>query len=91
MIVKLVEERKLKAGLGVMVEVEVGPRWRWGQVQGDPEHGITERNKETSLKISKMSEMSIALTAQTTAAVIGFHLIHPSSSTKVLLFVVLVD
>ena len=54
------------------------------------EHGVTKSNKELTLKLSKISEMSIMLTVQTTAALVGFHLTTPSSLTKVLLIVVLV-
>ena len=54
------------------------------------EHGVTERNKEPTLKLSKISEMSIMLTVQTTAALVGFHLTTPSFLTKVLLIVVLI-
>lgn len=42
-----------------------------GGVGGDPEPGVIERKNESSFKISKISEMSIMLTAQTFAAVIS--------------------
>ena len=58
---------------------------------GDPESGGRETNTEQAFKSSKITEMSLMLTAQTTAALIGFHLTTPSSSSKALLVIVLID
>ena len=66
---------------------EGGDRGRDGG-GADLECGGRGTNTEQAFKSSKITEMSLMLTAQTTAALIGFHLTTPS---KALLVVVLID
>ena len=62
-----------------------------GRGRGDIKEGGRVNDREQTFKISKISEMYIMVTTQTTATLVGFHLTTPSSSTKVMLVVVLID
>ena len=65
-----------------------------GRIGGgaDLECGGTGTNTEQGFKSSKITEMSLMLTAQTTATLMGFHTTPtPSSSSKALLVVALMD
>ena len=57
----------------------------------DLECGGRGTNTDQAFESSKITEMSLMLTAQTTAALIGFHLTTPSSSSKAMLVIVLID
>ena len=70
---------------------EGGDRGRDGG-GGDLECGVRGTNTEQGFKSSKISEMSLMLTAQTTSTLIGFHVVPtPSSSSKAFLVVALMD
>ncbi|KAF3943745.1 hypothetical protein CMV_029722 [Castanea mollissima] len=69
---------------------EGGDRGRDGG-GADPESGRRVTNTEQAFKSSKITELSIMLTATTTAALVGFHQTPPSSSSKAMLVVVLID